>query len=50
MNRTLRLILVVCGVACFVIAALTAAGWIPEINANAFALLGFAFWLASTAP
>lgn len=47
MNRTARTIFVVVGVACFVAAAMSAAGWI-DLNSTALALAGFGAWLAST--
>jgi hypothetical protein len=50
MNRTLRTILIVAGVACFAVAAVAAAGWISGPNVTALALAGLACWLASTLP
>lgn len=49
MNRTLRTIIVLAGVACFVAAAMSAAGWV-DLNSTALALAGFACWLGSTLP
>lgn len=49
MDRTLRTILVVLGVACFVAGAGSAFGW-WSASATGFAFAGFAFWLASTLP
>lgn len=46
----LRTVLVVAGVACFLVAAVAAAGWIAGPNATALALAGFACWLAATLP
>jgi hypothetical protein len=51
MDRTLRIILIVLGIVCFVVGALVSFGsWGDGPNASGMALLGFAFWLASTLP
>jgi hypothetical protein len=51
MNRsTVRIILVVGGVALFVAGALAAAGWVHGPDVAACALGGLACWLASTLP
>lgn len=50
MKRTIRIVLVAVGVACFVVAATSAAGWFKDPDPFALALTGFACWLASTAP
>lgn len=50
MTITLRTILGLAGVACFLAAAFAAAGWWVGPNVTALALAGFACWLASTLP
>lgn len=50
MNRTLRTILVIAGVACFAASAAASFGWLPDANAQGLALGAFGFWLASTLP
>lgn len=49
MTRTVRSILIVAGVFCLGAAATAAAGW-TDGNVAALALVGLAFWLASTLP
>lgn len=49
MTPTLRTILVVLGVACFVAGAGSGFGW-WNASATGFGLLGFACWLGSTLP
>lgn len=50
MNRTVRAIVVVAGVAALLTGAATAAGWVDGPNVTALALVGLACWLASTLP
>ena len=50
MDRTVRIIIIVAGVLCYAAGAAKAAGWSDFGNATAWALIGFAFWLASTLP
>ena len=49
MNPVTRALVVIAGVACFAVAAVSQADWLlRDANPSAFALAGFGLWLLST--